>query len=312
MLIKNDIKSRKCGNTAAHGTAITVGKFDGMHIGHRSLMEKLSEYRSERGYEILILSFNPSPSVFFGGGENHPAIFDENEYKQLVIEMGADRQENIIFDEKAANMAPEDFVKDILIDTYNMKAMAVGTDFRFGKDRNGDTSLLAELSAKYDFSFSVVAKAKVEGETVSSSAIREALYAGNIKKANKMLGRNFFFLSEVVHGKGIGGRSLYPTINQKIKDDKICPKHGVYVSRTITARGAFLSVTNIGLNPTFGGLERPVAETHILEESEDLYGSEVRVELLDYLREEQKFSDTESLKAAISHDIIRAKEIWKM
>lgn len=305
------------------GTAVSVGKFDGMHAGHRKIAAELVRLKEERNLKTVLISFNPTPAAFFGSPEPHYYIFDENEFRYVTTRAGVDEVVTVPFDMAVASLTPEEFIRDFLVGKYNMKAIAVGTDFRFGVKRSGDISTLLDLSMKYGYSVTVVEKEKrtvqkpehIETEDfsdVSSSYVRKLISEGRVNEAGKLLCGNYFIMSEVVRGKGLGRKSLYPTINQVLPEGKICPKYGVYVSRTIAGDIVYPSVTNVGINPTVEDISRPVAETHILTEAGDLYGKTVRVEFLEFVRPEKKFPDIESLKDQISKDIKYAKEFLKV
>lgn len=321
------------------GTAVSVGKFDGLHAGHRKIVSELVRLKKEKNLKTVLISFNPTPAAFFGTPEQHFYIFDEKEFRFVTAKAGIDEVITVPFDESVAPLTAEEFIRDFLVKKYNMKAIVAGTDFRFGAKRSGDTSTLLELSSKYGYSVSVIEKEKksfseaglsyseISGkasgnvgnckdtfeqnnlEDVSSSSIRKMISEGRVKEAGLLLCNNYFIMSEVVHGKGLGKKSLFPTINQILPDGKICPKYGVYVSRTIAGDTVYPSVTNVGINPTVENISRPVAETHILTEAGDLYGKTVRVEFIEFVRPERKFPDMESLREQISRDIEYAKKV---
>lgn len=286
-------------------TAVAMGFFDGLHIGHRTVIERAVSYK-KRGLASTVLTFD-SLSSLSKLTDGDRILFDDLKYKMLE-DIGI---ENIYRPEfnRLKDMTTDEFVKNILVDKLNAKIVICGFDFRFGKGASGDTNTLIELCAKYDIEVVVIPAIYVDGMIVSSTKIREFIKCGEIERANSLLGYEFNFRLEVIHGRKFGRLINAPTINQILPDMMIIPKFGVYSSKTKINNEQYLSITNIGMNPSIGGLEKPQAETHIIGYDGDLYGEYIDVSLTGFIRGELKFKNLDELAERIQKDIASVKKI---
>lgn len=281
--------------------AITLGKFDGVHLGHRLLIRRVREIARQKGWKAAVFTFHVSPQVQMGARPLQ-MLMTNRERAALLREMNVDLLAECAFTPEMKAMSAEQFVKEILLDRLQAGAVVVGTDFRFGRDRAGTPALLCEMGEKYGFLTEIIPKAKSGDRDISSSYIREVISEGQMEKAEELLGYPYFVTGEIVHGRHLGHSLGFPTINQLPEAQKLLPPRGVYVSRTLTAGKSMESVTNIGIRPTVSGTSLSV-ETYLFDCSMDLYGQEARVELLSYRRPERRFESLENLKTAIDRDI---------
>ncbi|KSV57651.1 bifunctional riboflavin kinase/FAD synthetase [Acetivibrio ethanolgignens] len=281
-------------------TAVSLGKFDGLHRGHRKLFEAVQK-EQKNGLTGVVFSFLLPPGTFL---ENKKVnlIYTEEEKKDLLEHMGMDVLVSYPFDKAALSMEPEDFIRDILIEKLDAKVIVVGSDFRFGHNRRGDVRLLEELSLKYGYQLQVFEKVTMEGAIVSSTRIRSELSRGNMELAARFLGDPYSITGEVVHGRKLGRTIGMPTINMALPKEKLLPPNGVYASITEIDGKEYQGVTNIGVKPTVGAEEQRLAETYIFDYRGDLYGRVLRVSLYAYERPEKKFASVEELKQQMERD----------
>ncbi len=281
-------------------TAVCIGKFDGLHSGHRLLLDSIRSYENMR--KVLFTFSFPGTAC----------LYSTEEKRDLAERLGMDVYIDCPFDESFARMTPQAFVEEILVKECGAGAVAVGEDFRFGHQRSGDVEFLRKCSDRYGFDLHVFEKKEMFGEPVSSTRIRKALKEGRIGLVNDLLGQPFFVYGEVCHGNQVGQRLLQmPTANQDPPPDKLLPPFGVYVSRVWVAGTSYTGVTNIGVKPTVSGEARPGVETHILDFDGDIYGEKIRVELYDFLRGERKFSELLELKQQMQKDRERVKKYFQ-
>lgn len=281
-------------------TAVTLGKFDALHLGHQKLIENICNEKKMHGYKTVLFSFDTLPL------RHQKALITKNERIHICEKSGID---NLVFypvNEFTMSMEPEDFIRLILVEMLDAKIVVTGKDFRFGKDRRGDIEMLKLFSNKFGYKLIVSDSVMFDKEKVSSSSIKEYLSSGNVEKANKMLGYNYFILGEVVKGKQIGRTIDTRTINVIPDTNKLLPPKGVYKTNTIIKDKSYKSITNIGINPTVKNDESLIVETHILNFDENIYNMDVKIELLRFIREEKKFSNLEELKRQILLDISEA------
>lgn len=285
-------------------SVIALGYFDGVHLGHRAVLKKATEQAKKLGVLSAVFSFTDNKKE--GKKSQLGKIYSTQRKCELLSELGFDfviMPDFSVF----SSLSPERFV-EILSDNFSACAFVCGKDFRFGKGAVGDAALLKELAAIRGIETYVVEDVILDGENVSSTRIRNALSEGDIKTANKLLGREYSIRAEVAHGKNIGSKVLYPTINQPFEDGGALLKFGVYASKTIYDGKEMPSVTNIGVCPTFLDERKPTSETYIIGADVNLYGKSVEVKLLDFLREERQFESPEALKIQIEKDIKAVKK----
>jgi len=288
-------------------TVVTVGNFDGIHLGHKKILEKVNSIAGQYNFKSVVFTFEPHPLKYFGA--DVPMILTPSQKQKLLEEMGVDFLFQIEFAEQFAKMTAEVFVREVLVKKLNARFIIVGYDYKFGKRRKGDFKLLQFLSQTYGYTPFKVDRVEVDGEVVSSTNIRKFLQEGKIKKANEMLGRNFSLEGTVVQGSKIGRLIGYPTANILVNNE-ILPKLGVYVSRLTLNGVKYDSVANIGIRPTLHDEMKDIkVEAFVFNFNEDLYGEEVELELLEYLRPEAKLDSFEELKSVIEADCQAAKKI---
>ena len=280
-------------------TAIALGCFDGIHLGHRADIERLHSPEAEL-LDKAVFSFADGPA--FKKGAESIALFDDK--CSILNEMGVSELILPSFD-SMKDYSPKAFFSDILINKLDARLLVCGENYRFGQFAAGDVDMLRALCAGQGIGCIVVPSVMYDGEMISSSRIRAALSQGDVVSAAKMLGRQFSYCLEVVHGRKLGRQLGTPTINQYFPDDFLIPSYGVYASVTEVDGIRYPSVTNIGVKPTVGS-NKPLSETWIIGCNEDLYGQYVRVSLISYMRKECKFSSVEILKQAIHEDSIKS------
>lgn len=283
-------------------TAVTIGKFDGFHLGHRSLLSEVLKEK-ENGLASCVVSFSTAVD------DGRKLIYTKEEQRKLCEFMGIDVLAEYVLDESLREMTAELFVSEILCGKLQAKVIVAGEDFRFGKDRAGDVALLQRLEETYGYRTVCVSKVTEEAVRISSTGIRALLTEGNVAEANGLLGRPYAVFGEVMHGKKLGRTLGFPTMNLIPSAEKLLPAYGVYVTRTKVDGQWFSGITNIGLRPTVDSDKQVSVETHLFEYEGDLYGKQVEVQFLHFLRPERKFADVEALKTAMFEDLKNAKAI---
>ena len=286
---------------------VALGCFDGVHLGHASVIRAAKTKADELYLPCCVWSFSEPPKRFYTP-ELVPLLSDSKTKEELIKDLGVDIYLSVDFNESIASLSPEDFFETILVKNLKAQAIVCGFDFTFGKGGRGNIELLRTLCEKANIEFIAVSSVDESGAPVSSSRIREHLSYGEVEKIRTLLGRYYSISSEVVGGKQLGRNLGFPTINQKI-DKKICtPAKGVYLTRVAIDSSYFYAITNVGTQPTVGGNE-VIAETNIFDFSGDLYGKKVTVEFLSFLRYEQKFDSIDALSRQVHSDINKAKQL---
>ena len=280
-------------------TAVTLGKFDGLHRGHQKLINRIVQKKKE-GLASVVLALQ---------GQKTAGLLLSDEKRRLLDGWGVSCLVDCPMTEDLIRMSPEDFVAQVLVDRLHARFIAVGSDFRFGYQRKGDVNLLGELGRVFGYRLEVVKKERYQDQDISSSLIREELEAGNMETVNNLLGYTFSVSGEVLHGRQIGRTLGMPTTNLVPSTRKLLPPNGVYVSVTVIDGKRHPGITNIGYKPTIGEKFKGV-ETHIFDFDEDLYGRDIEVKLLHYRRPEQKFSSREELKTQMENDIAFGREFF--
>lgn len=289
-------------------TVLSLGKFDGVHRGHDLLLENLFQKKKE-GLSAAIFTFNIPPRQNVEHAMQH--VLTTNEEKMHLLEqLGVDYLIECPFTREIMCMEAQDFVRKIVRELH-VKCFVVGDDFHFGHNRCGDYHMLRDMAEELGYEVIVVKKIKEDERDISSTFVREEVELGHIEKANHLLGYPYFVCGEVEHGKEIGRTIGIPTINLLPPKEKLLPPFGVYVSKVLIDGKEYHGVTNVGRKPTIAG-ENPVGvETHILDVAQDLYGKEVKVEFLKFVRPEQKFDSVESLKNQMQQDVATAKRYFQ-
>lgn len=292
---------------------VTIGNFDGVHIGHQALIEVMKAKATSRSDRLIALTFDPHPAQILRPELGVTSLFTVGDRIQELKRRGIDEVRVIPFTKNLAELEPEPFFKTYILTDIQCKNLVVGHDFSFGKNRSGTFSVLKDLSEKYQIDLEKVPAVKVDGNIVSSSAIRRLLEAGDVIMAHRYLSRPYALHGTVIHGQKRGLKLGFPTANLSLSGGGVLGR-GVYVTKFNVRSQSFLSVTNVGFNPTFNKNEQMASlaqfkiETHVLDFKEDIYGMTVMVEFVDRLRDETKFSSVESLANQIKRDIAEAKE----
>ena len=284
-----------------HNTVVSLGKFDGIHLGHRMLMDYMLSQK-KKGLMPAAFTFSVDPGCLLSGKAGK-VIYTEQEKRIRMEEAGVDIMISYPFNEETVKMEAEQFVRDILVKQLDAKMIVTGSDFGFGYRRKGNVELLRRLSAEYGYELAVFDKLSVDGTIVSSTAIRELLAEGKIEAANRLLLRPYFIYGEIVHGNEIGRTLGMPTANLYPPSWKLLVPNGVYVTKTYLDGRVCPGITNIGYKPTVGGEKWIGVETYLFDLDEDLYGKHICVELYEYVRGERKFSSLEELKVQMYQDM---------
>lgn len=281
-------------------SAVTIGKFDGIHIGHRKLLDRISDCRKD-GLTPVVVALVMDGRHIYTAHEIRP-LFEENGV-EVLVEYG--------FDDRMKSMSPEQFVKEILAERLNARFVCVGDDFRFGRNREGDTLELKRLGMKYGIDTDIVERERVDGSIVSSTRIRSMLDEGDVSGVSRLLGRYYFVSGAVIHGRKLGRTLGFPTVNLDVPEDKYIPLNGVYASYVTHGDRRYGAVTNIGVKPTVEGQNKTGVETYIFDFDSQIYGEDIKVELVDFLRKETKFDSLDVLKGQIEADKDRARSILR-
>lgn len=287
-------------------TAIALGKFDGIHVGHQLLIDGLIQEKSN-GKNALVFTFGSSPAdVLFDDVKKY--IYSQEEKAYYFSKLQVDVLLEYPFTKEFAGITPKDFVEQCLVKQLGVRSIYVGEDFRFGNKRSGDVNVLKLLGEEYGFEVHAIPKKTQHGNVVSSTVIRKML-EDDFSIANQMLGNPYFVYGKVVHGNHLGNTIGFPTINQEIPELKLVPAYGVYASKVCIDKKEYYAISNLGKKPTIEGNQKLGLETHILDFDGDLYGENLQVELLFFIRPEQKFTNVDELKEQIHKDI---KEMQNM
>jgi len=294
-------------------TVLTVGTFDGVHEGHKVLIQWVLQKAEESGCRSVIVTFDPHPrDIINPGADGIKLLSTLPERCELLADLGIDQMVVIPFDRDFSLMSSETFIREVIWKKIGVKKFVIGYDHQFGKDREGTIETVRALGEELSFDSHVVSKQEVENKTVSSTSIRKALQdKGNVEQAEKFLGRYYILNGTVVHGDKRGKKIGYPTANIQIDlNKKIIPKKGVYAVWIRVDKQYYPAMMNIGIRPTFNG-EQLTIEVHIFSFDENIYGKEVQVQFVQRIRDEQPFDGVEKLKAQLAKDKKQAEMILK-
>ena len=283
-------------------TIVTIGTFDGVHIGHQKIIEKLIQGTKNSDYESLILTFFPHPRMVLHEASSIKLLNTINEKSGFLKKMGLDNLVIHPFDKEFSNLSAEEFVKTILVDSFNIQKIIIGYDHRFGKNRAANIDDLIAFGDKYGFEVEQISAQEVDSVSVSSTKIRDAIANGTMAVANEFLGYNYILSGKIIKGKQLGRTIGFPTANVKIEENyKLIPKNGVYIVKSIIQEKTVFGIMNIGLNPTVNGEDLSI-EVHFLDFDIAIYNTEITVSVIDRIRDEQKFSSIDLLKVQIQKD----------
>lgn len=299
----NNIRNRvKC-------CAITIGNFDGLHLGHQQLINKLSEVSKKLKVPSLLITFEPQPNEFFNQGETVPRLMRFREKWHGLENFEIDLVLCIRFNQAFANISPQDFVEKLLVKQLGVKAIIVGDDFRFGAKRVGDFKLLQEYGRQHDFVVMDTPTLQLNGVRISSTRVRDALQAGDLQRVQKLLGRNYRLCGKVIHGDRVGRQLGFPTANFNLHRELV-PLGGVFVVRAYGINDKPINgVANLGTRPAFGGT-RVLLEVHLFDFNQQLYGRNLQIEFLHKLRDEEYYDRIEDLVMQIKKDIENGKNYF--
>lgn len=283
-------------------TIVTLGTFDGMHIGHQAILNKLKLQKEIYGYETLVLTFFPHPRMVLKTDHKILLLNTIEERIALIADFGIDSLVVQEFTEQFAGLSAEEFVKDVLVDQFNIGKIIIGYDHRFGRNRSADIHDLIEFGKKYHFGVEQISAEELDNVSVSSTKIRNALNEGNVALARTYLGYPYMLSGKVVSGKQLGRTIGFPTANIEVAEDyKLVPANGVYVAG-VTVRGKeYFGMLSIGTNPTVGGIHKTI-EVNIFDFNATIYGETVTLHFLTKIRDEEKFGSLAELTAAIKKD----------
>lgn len=291
---------------------VTTGTFDGVHVGHQTIIKDVVDYANEVGGESVLVTFFPHPRVVLQPESDLQLLTSIDERIQLLKTTGLDHLIIIPFDKEFSRTSSLSFVRDILVNCIGTKKLIIGYDHHFGRNREGSFEHLKEFGPVYGFDVKEIPAQDVDNMKVSSTQIRKALLTGDPKRAKILLGYPYFFTGEVVQGKQLGRLLGYPTANIKWEEErKLIPRHGVYLGKlyfTDNDISPKFGMLNIGLKPTVGGKTISI-EVHLFDFEEDIYNKNVRLELLDKIRNEESFEGLEALKKQIDKDKVVCQKL---
>ena len=291
----------------SNATIVTIGTFDGAHIGHQKIIKRLVDIAHKKHLNSVVLTFFPHPRMVLQNNNDIRLLNTIEERETILSDLGLDYLVVKTFTKEFANLSAEEFVKNILVDKLNAKHIIIGYDHRFGKGRSANIDDLKGFGKQYNFEVEEISVQDIEDVSVSSTKIRNALNDGEVITANTYLGYDFYITGKVAKGKGLGRKIGFPTANIEIAEDyKLIPKNGVYVIKTSIENKLVYGMMNIGMNPTVNGTKKTIA-SHFINFNNDIYNQTLKIEFVARLRDEQKFESVELLKKQLKLDEKNAK-----
>lgn len=289
---------------------VTSGTFDGVHLGHQKILQILRETTEASGGESVVLTFWPHPRMVVSQDSQSLKLLSTVDEKiELLEKQGVNHLLIVPFTREFSELSSEEYVQKILIETIGTKKLVIGYDHHFGRNREGNFQYLEDNSDRFGIQIEEISRQEIDSLVISSTKIRQSLLEGNVKSANDLLGRNYSFSGIVVKGRQLGRTIGFPTANVQVSESyKLIPTNGVYAVRTLVRGQRLNGIMNIGNRPTVDGIGR-TQEVHILDFNADIYGENITIELVDYIRPEQKFNGIEELKNQILKDQERAIQI---
>ena len=291
-------------------SAVTVGVFDGVHRGHRHLVAALLEEARRASLAAVAITFNPHPRAVLRPGATIAYLTSLEERVELLQSLGLDAVGVLAFTSELAQLEPREFL-GLLVDELDMRLLLVGPDFAFGRNRAGTFEVSSEIGEELGFRVEVASMLNEGGEKVGSTAVRQALARGDVSRVAQLLGRPFSLRGPVIEGDQRGRELGFPTANIAIGLDHALPAYGIYVSRAYVRETAYQACTSIGVRPTFDADEKPTVEAFILDFDGDVYGEELRIELLERLRGEERFESADELVAQMHKDIDQTRGYFR-
>ena len=288
-------------------TAVAIGKFDGVHIGHRRLLEEIQECK-KKGLASCVFTFEPAPTIFFGFSDGR--LLTTKEEKRLLFErMGVDILVEFPLNKKTAAMSPAAFATEVLARQMNTRFLVAGTDLSFGAGGAGNAELLRKLGPELGFQVKTIEKVCMEGRKVSSTLVRTKVEEGEMQEAEQLLGMPYLVKGTVIKGNQIGRTIGFPTVNIQPEKDKLLPPNGVYFSQVRVGNRSYRAISNVGCKPTVSDTRVMGVESYLYQFEEDIYGAEIEVYLQKFRRPERKFDGIEALEAQLREDIA-AGAVW--
>jgi riboflavin kinase/FMN adenylyltransferase len=290
---------------------LAIGNFDGVHLGHAALVRCLANVADERQLAAMVLTFEPHPREFFVPDSAPARLTTLREKLELLSECGARQAMICPFNAAFAALSANEFIEQVLVRGCQVRHLIIGDDFRFGRGRTGDFALLQESGLRHGFTVEAMGSVLVDGERVSSSAVRRALSAGDMEHAARLLGRPYVIDGQVSHGQKLGRQIGFATANLRIKHNPL-PMTGVFAVEVSGLGGKPLpGVANLGVRPTVGGT-RPLLEVHLFDFDRDIYGAHISVRFVHKLRDEQRFPNIDALKAQIEAEAVAARAFFEL
>jgi len=289
-------------------SVVTIGTFDGVHIGHKKIINRLVNIAKQEGLQAVVLTFFPHPRMVVQSDTKIKMLNTIDEKNKLLEQQGIDHLVIKKFTKDFSRLSAQEYVRKVLVETLHVKHIIIGYDHHFGRNRTANIHDLKAFGEIYDFKVTEILAQEIDEVTISSTKIRQALNSGDVKTANTFLGYNFMISGTVVKGKGIGKTLNFPTANIRISESyKLIPKHGVYVVKTRILNTTVFGMMNIGVNPTVNGKLRSI-EIHFFDFSQDIYGVYLEIEIFKRLREEQKFDSLAELEKQLLKDAVVSKQ----
>ena len=290
-------------------TAITLGKFDGLHRGHQKLIHKVRQLKEAHEVKSVVFAFDMTP-LFERLGLPRDGIMS-NEERRMHLEDKINTLVECPFTEKISSMEAEVFIRDILSGLFHAKYVVVGTDFRFGHDKRGDVNMLAEYAGEYDYELFVIEKEMYGDRGISSTYVREELRKGNMQVVNEMLGYPYTVAGIVEYGKQLGRRLGFPTLNVHPAKEKLLPPNGVYIDRVKLDGVWYDGIGNVGVKPTVTDEKRMLIESYLFDYEGNAYGKNVKIQLYEFRRPEKKFASVEEMRQQVESDISYGREYFR-
>ena len=281
---------------------LTIGTFDGVHVGHNKILKRLIQDSKKNNLSSLVMTFFPHPRMILNKSHEIKMIDTIDEKINLLEKTGLDNLIIHPFDNNFSKIRAKEFVEEILVKKLKIKEIIIGYDHKFGKDREASVEDLKKFGKDYMFTVKEIPAQEIDSIAISSTKIRNAILNGEIEKCNKFLGRNFILTGKVVYGEGLGKKIDFPTANIEIKETyKIIPKNGVYLVKTKINSNTYFGMMNIGIRPTVGGTNKSL-EIHFFNFKDNIYGKNVSIEIIKKIRDEEKFSSIDQLKIQLKKD----------
>ena len=292
--------------TYVTNSIVTIGTFDGVHLGHQKIIKRLVELKQKQGGEIVLFTFTPHPrKVLFPEQSDLKLITTTEEKCELLKQFGVDHVLVYPFTKAFSQMQAQDYITDVIAKGLKTKTLVIGYDHRFGSNKEGNIDLLKEYADSLQFNVEEIPAQEINQLNISSTRIRKAIDEGDIETANEFLGYSFFIKGTVVKGKQLGRTIGYPTANVHVEDaDKLVPKIGVYAVKVIVSENTYRGMLSIGTNPTTDSDNKIKIEVNIFDFDKDIYGESIKLEFVKWIRNEEKFANLDELKQALTNDKI--------